>query len=69
MTKRRQLRRRILARYGSLGEFAEDAGISRQALSGILAGRNYPSNKTMESMRALLEIRDEEIGALLYERE
>lgn len=65
--RRQQLRRRILSKYDTLGACADDIGISRQALSNIVSGRSYPSQKTMELMRSKLDISDDEVGTLFYE--
>jgi len=67
INRRQQLRRRILAKYDTLGDFAKDIGISQQALSNILSGKSLPSAKTMESMRRKLGISDDEVGTLFNE--
>lgn len=68
MIRRRSLlRRRILSKYDSITEFADDIGVSRQTVSNIIAGRYNPSSKTMESMRRKLGISDDEVGTLFDE--
>ena len=64
--RRHQLRRRILSKYDTLGAFADDMGISRQALSNIVSGRSMPSASTMDLMRRKLGISDDELGTLFY---
>ena len=65
MIRRRSLlRRRILSKYDSITEFADDIGVSRQTVSNIIAGRYNPSSKTLDLMRKRLGISDDEVNVL-----
>lgn len=42
--KREALKQRIISRFGSCGEFAAKAGVSKQTVSNVIAGKHFPRN-------------------------
>lgn len=64
--KRRQLRRKILGRYDTLGEFAKEMGVSPAHLSTVLSGDNDPTFGAVRMMCEKLGAARGEIGDLFF---
>lgn len=64
--KRRQLRRKILGRYDTLGEFAREIGVSQAHLSTVLSGDNDPTFDGVRTFCEKLDATRGEIGDLFF---
>jgi transcriptional regulator with XRE-family HTH domain len=54
---RKNVRRIVLQRYGSLDRFYLETGFSKGHLSQILSGRRSPSLNTMAKLARVLDVR------------
>ena len=64
--RRRELRRRIRAKFDTMDAFAEVVGVTRQTISNTLAGKSTPSPTTMECIRKALDVEPEEFYTLMF---
>ena len=62
-----KLRGRIVEKYGTMKNFAEEVGISRQALSQKLRGRIKFTTNDIQRYVTLLDIPKDEIGLFFFE--
>ena len=62
-----KLRGRIVEKYGTMKKFAEEVGISRQALSQKLRGRIKFTMNDIQRYVTLLDIPKDEIGLFFFE--
>lgn len=67
VTKYRKLRGRIVEKYGSLGAFADEVGLSRVAVSLKLNGHTAIKSKDIRRWAELLGIEEERIGIYFFE--
>lgn len=64
--KRSELRRMIRARYDNMQDFCDEIGISRTALYHILRGETDPSRTTLEAIRRVLQLPEEDLGRVIF---
>lgn len=67
VTKYRKLRGRIVEKYGSLGAFADEVGLSRVSISKKLNEHTAIKSKDIRRWAELLGIEDERIGFYFFE--
>lgn len=63
--KKSVLRRKILARYDTLGEFAEEIGVTRATMASWMNDGNIPMNRITQ-ISELLDIKQEEVGEVFF---
>jgi transcriptional regulator with XRE-family HTH domain len=61
-----KLRGRIVEKYGTLGQFAKEAGCSMSFLSQYMNGKASLDQRTIDKWVALLDILDEDIRAYFF---
>ncbi len=66
--KKRVLRRRILAKYDTLGAFASEIGVTRATLANWVNEGSIPTNR-IKQMAELLEVSQEQIGEVFFPKE
>lgn len=62
-----KLRGRIVEKYGTMSNFAEKIGSSRQTVSHKLTGKNDFSREDIQNYADVLEIPKEQIGLFFFE--
>lgn len=63
--RNRELRRAILAKYDSLGAFADAMGVSRQTISNAICGRTVPRGELLAKMQDALGLSDSDLVQIL----
>ena len=63
--KKSVLRRRILAKYDTLGDFAKEIGVTRATMATWLNGGTIPTSRIAQ-ISELLGIQQEDIGEVFF---
>ena len=63
--KKSVLRRKILAQYDTLGDFAADIGVTRATLANWLNNGEIPSAR-IKQMSEMLGVTQEEVGEVFF---
>lgn len=63
--KKRELRSRILAKYDTFKDFADDMGVSNVTVAHWASGNTLPCNKIPKACE-LLGIKSEDIGKVFF---
>lgn len=59
--ERQKLRARIIEKYGTIGKFCEKTGVTPQAVTNVLKGRNTPTPLAMIGWGHVLDIPEEDL--------
>lgn len=63
---RLKLRGRIIEKYGTIGTFCQEIGISPNTATNVLGGKTTPTSKKLPKWCAALNIAPDEIGDFFY---
>lgn len=63
---RLKLRGRIIEKYGTIGAFCQEIGVSPNTATNVLGGKTTPTSKKMPKWCAALNIAPDEIGDFFY---